>query len=505
MKDGFKGFYNPGGEDIKGIWNSKETIFVFDTNVYLNIYSYAEKTKDDLFSVLDRIKSNLWVPNHVALEYQKRRLDVMDKERENFTKINNVFKKFNTQINVEIIQTLGIEKKMPALHDSLSDFLIKFNELTDVFLKGVFEEQRKLKPDVRSSDDIRKRLDSILSGKIGKPFNQEELNSIYEEGEVRFANKIPPGFRDAGKGGDSSDFNYLGVDYKRKFGDLIIWKQLINESLKNEINNVIFITDDKKNDWWYSVGDKTIGPQERLQSEFYMATGVDSFKMYDTVDFLKDAVICLGTEVDEKSFDDVKKATSSVAMEVLKSSAAGSVSDYDLKYPDKSYYSVGYNDSYEKGSEDKAATNSLNLESLEREENLRRAGLVMESYREREEAARRFGLESIRDWEEKIRRASLGMESYRELDEIRRRRDFESLREYEEKIRRSNIAMEGLAGYEELSRRGLDKYREHNDRNEEGRFSTSDDFDEKNKENHRKLSKREPEDKHLKNTEEGDE
>ncbi|WP_423788070.1 PIN-like domain-containing protein, partial [Klebsiella pneumoniae] len=66
-------------------------MFVFDTNVYLNFYSYDEKTKSDLFSILDKIKNNIWVPNHVALEYQRRRLDVIDKERENFTKITNVF------------------------------------------------------------------------------------------------------------------------------------------------------------------------------------------------------------------------------------------------------------------------------------------------------------------------------------------------------------------------------------------------------------------------------
>ena len=51
MKDGFKGFYTPDSNALRDIWSSHETIFVFDTNVYLNIYSYAEKTKEDLFSI----------------------------------------------------------------------------------------------------------------------------------------------------------------------------------------------------------------------------------------------------------------------------------------------------------------------------------------------------------------------------------------------------------------------------------------------------------------------
>ncbi|MBN3129628.1 hypothetical protein H4F63_19690 [Pectobacterium brasiliense] len=149
----------------------------------------------------------------------------------------------------------------------------------------------------------------MLSGKIGNPFSQDELDAIYIEGEIRFSQKIPPGFRDASKGSDLSDFTYLNLNYKRKFGDLIIWKQLINESAKEEIENVIFVTDDKKNDWWYGVGDKIIGPQEKLQSEFYANTNVNNFKMYDTGDFLRDAIEYLGTTVNEKSLDDVKQVS----------------------------------------------------------------------------------------------------------------------------------------------------------------------------------------------------
>nr|WP_015060901.1 PIN-like domain-containing protein [Rahnella sp. WMR114]CAZ68156.1 hypothetical protein [Rahnella sp. WMR114] len=143
MKDGFKGFYTPNEVDLKSTWASDKTIFVFDTNVFLNIYSYVEGTKEDLFSVFEKIKNRLWMPNHVALEYQKRRLDIIDRERENLSKITNVFNKFNNQINFDIIQSLGIEKKLPELFTSLNLFLNKFNELTYDFTSGVLEEQKK--------------------------------------------------------------------------------------------------------------------------------------------------------------------------------------------------------------------------------------------------------------------------------------------------------------------------------------------------------------------------
>ncbi|CRX53807.1 Uncharacterised protein [Yersinia enterocolitica] len=494
MKDGFKGFYNPNGAVLEAIWNSQNTIFVFDTNVYLNIYSYAEKTKLDLFSVLEKIKKNLWVPNHVALEYQKRRLDVIDRERGNFTKITNVFNKFNNQINVEIIQNLGIEKKLPDLHKSLDDFLLKFNSLCDDFVKGVFEEQKKLKPDVRSSDEIRKKLDSILSGKVGQSFTQSELDEIYEEGEVRFANKIPPGFKDAGKDGDSSDFTYMSLNYKRKFGDFIIWKQLIKEASKVEIKNVVFITDDKKNDWWYGVGDKIIGPQEKLQSEFYSLTGVDTFKMYDTVDFLKDAVVYLGTKVDEKSFDDVKKTSSSVIINSASTDTSDLIGGHTVTSNNNA------SDEIDNSKESEMEDGVPLKEYLDIHETIR-LSLGFESLREQEEAIRRsLGYDSIREQEEAIRR-SLGVESLRKREEaIRRSLGVESLRKREEAIRRS-LGVESLRKREEAIKRSLSDLERSLGYKDEMKTASSDEADIHLKESHKHSSKKNNADDNDQNSE----
>ena len=460
MKDGFKGFYTPGGDDLDSVWNSEHTIFVFDTNVYLNIYSYAEETKADLFSVLDKIKKKLWVPNHVALEYQKRRLDVIDRERGTFTKITNVFNKFNNQINVEIIQSLGIEKKLPALHKSLADFMFDFNGLCDDFVSGALEEQKKLKPDVRSGDEIRKKLDVILSGKIGQPFTQEELDEIYLEGEDRFLKKIPPGFKDASKGGDLSDFSYMGANYKRKFGDLIIWKQLIIEASKEEVKNVVFITDDKKNDWWYGVGDKIIGPQERLQSEFYSLTKVDNFKMYDTVDFLKDAVSYLGTKVDEKSFDDVKKSSANINIPISSSDASEVIDDY--------HFVPKINSSDESGSGERIEkVRSIPLTGYRAvQESVRQSGMGLGDYRSGEEAIRKavIGLEGYYAHEEAIRKAALGLEGYRAREEAMRQAGIglEGHRTWEEAMRQAGIGLESHHAREEAMRQagiGLESHR----------------------------------------------
>ena len=89
MKDFFKGFYNPTDELLEEAWGSDGTLFVFDTNVLLNLYGYAEQTRDDFFDLLDSLGDKIWVPFHVGLEYQRRRLEVIRDEKAIFNKIND--------------------------------------------------------------------------------------------------------------------------------------------------------------------------------------------------------------------------------------------------------------------------------------------------------------------------------------------------------------------------------------------------------------------------------
>lgn len=68
--------------------------------------------------------------------------------------------------------------------------------------------------------------------------SQEEIFKWCEEGQNRYKKEIPPGFKDA-----------KNKDGVRKYGDLIIWKELLKFACKQE-QDVIFITDDVKADWW---------------------------------------------------------------------------------------------------------------------------------------------------------------------------------------------------------------------------------------------------------------
>ena len=47
-----------------------------------------------------------------------------------------------------------------------------------------------------TNDEVFRRLLDLFDGKVGKPFSVEEKLNIEQEGEKRYASKIPPGYRD---------------------------------------------------------------------------------------------------------------------------------------------------------------------------------------------------------------------------------------------------------------------------------------------------------------------
>ena len=69
---------------------------------------------------------------------------------------------------------------------------------------------------------------------------------------------------------------------------------------------VIFITDDRKEDWWLERNGKTIGPRPELLEEFLSKTG-QSFYMYRPQQFLLYSKDKLGSTVSDNTIEEVKE------------------------------------------------------------------------------------------------------------------------------------------------------------------------------------------------------
>jgi hypothetical protein len=169
-----------------------------------------------------------------------------------------------------------------------------------------------------TSDEILEFVEKIFNGRTGRPLDDAVVTALVTEGETRYKNDIPPGYKDGKK--DASGDPY------RKFGDLIVWRQLIQQA-KQDQKPVFFVTDDKKEDWWLEHFGRTIGPRTELRDEF-IAEVKKEFWMYTVDKFIEEAARVSNTRVSEKVIAEI--------IEVRQEVEAERVADSSPAYPFKS-------------------------------------------------------------------------------------------------------------------------------------------------------------------------
>ena len=187
--------------------------------------------------------------------------------------------------------------------------LSTFDETIGAFFEriGRFEKEHI---DVHSDDVLLERITDILDGRIGPAPSKEELTTITSWAERRFSVGMPPGYEDKGKDGSKSPaYTYGGRTYEAKYGDAIIWWQILEFAKTQKPDGLIFVTDDAKPDWWNIVsssGPKTIGPRQELIDEMATVGTVERFWMYSTYRFLDNAKVGIGSTVSSETIRRVK-------------------------------------------------------------------------------------------------------------------------------------------------------------------------------------------------------
>jgi len=230
--------------------------------------------------VLDSIKDRLWLPHRAADEFFRRRLKVIGAQERTY---DDTIKQIS-----QLEDNLENSRQHPFVSDaSMSETTKLFKKLKGELSKGKKRHSKRIK-----DDEIQNAVAGLFEGRVGEPYDTERLAGVYKEGESRYAQKIPPGFKD-----DQKD--------NGKYGDLLIWFQII-EYAKEKEKGIVFITDDNKEDWWEKYYEKrTVGPHPKLVEEFREKTK-QSFYMYQSDRFMKFAEEYLKQKVDDKTVDEIK-------------------------------------------------------------------------------------------------------------------------------------------------------------------------------------------------------
>lgn len=251
---------------IDEIW--RKGLFVFDTNVLLDLFRLPPDGQASLLSAFEQLKDRLWMPNQIRKEFskdisaliakQKLLSEELTKSLDKATPNLSKFKK-HLWIDVSAIIREYEEAKKKALQ------LVKANR------KKVIGKEKPNDYYERLCIELSEKLDLIFSGKEGKAYSIDQYLQKIQLAKLRFEEKIPPGFEDS------------NTKTENVYGDAIIWYQML-EYAKATQCPMFFITEDRKPDWM-----ERNKPHPSLRAEFLETTG-QPFWSYNFENFHKEGV-----------------------------------------------------------------------------------------------------------------------------------------------------------------------------------------------------------------------
>ena len=291
MKEQFLGWYRRTPEQLSAVWDA--AVFVPDANILLHCLRHPENVRDQLLRLFGVLRDSLWIPYQVGLEFHRNRLDVEFGSRDEYDRVAVDCTAALERVRERLRQlrahpVIDVERELAALNRFVTAFQTRLHA------------DKKNHPTQAIAEAL-DRLTDLFEGRVGEKWQPDQLKALKKEGEERYANKIPPGYKDSRK--DAGQYG--------KYGDLIIWKDMIGKA-KEEQRPVVFISDDAKEDWWWIHRGEKLGPRPELIQEFNECAG-QSFHIYQFTQFLRIAAdrhpeIEAGVTEIEKSVRDDEQA-----------------------------------------------------------------------------------------------------------------------------------------------------------------------------------------------------
>lgn len=301
MKKVFPEFYHPDQDEFKNLWDHSH--FVFDANTLLNLYMYSSDTLEDFWKIFDAIAERIWLSYQAGYEFHLNRPSRIRKQQTLFEQTIKSLSAISDEAKGNLEKIFDSARDHPSIRRD--EILKKVSDFFDSLIREIKGKEEDYPDLLKTEDKILSKLSELFDDKIGDKLNDKDLNQIYKSGEERYKKNIPPGFADDKEKDDI-----------KKFGDLVIWNELMRFSKREDIKSVIFITDDLKEDWWRIASGRTIGPHHELIKEFKEETGKDYYQC-NSEQFLKFAKRNL-IDVSEDSISEAKRVSKSFNERELK-------------------------------------------------------------------------------------------------------------------------------------------------------------------------------------------
>ncbi len=287
----------------------KDAIFVFDTSTLLNFILLFHANRENIYNdIFSKLKGRLWITNHAEYEYLKNFSKVLNQPRSSYKSIQYSILSAGSVKGMEETYRKKKEELVNAnKHPFFDDTAFaKMDQAFDAFIKAHQEFEKHIGEQINVQVDEhfeKMKEDNLLKFfEVSEGSSFKEIVEIVKEGEIRYRHKIPPGYMD-------DNDKEKGFE---KYGDLIVWKQMIALAEK-EKRTILFVTDDEKEDWWIlNSKDKSVSaPRHELIKEMKDEAGV-FYWSYTFGQFLSKAKDLLDVEVADETIENVTSVTSAL-------------------------------------------------------------------------------------------------------------------------------------------------------------------------------------------------
>jgi len=246
---------------------AEDCVFVLDTNVLLVPFHTSEKNLEDIRKILTQLKeeNRLFLPARAVREFANNRAG----------KLGELFLKLRQS-----------KANLNSGHFQLGDYPLLSNNVSFQNLQKNFEQIRALLKEAQKmfaslerdilawnwDDSVSALYKDIFTGDLIKEVQKSE-RALEDDLAFRIKYKVAPGYKDSNKPDDG-------------IGDLMIW-QTAMEIAKDQKKDLIIVSNDQKNDWFYKQDKEGLYPRYELFDEFRRFTGGGSMQIVNFTRFLE--------------------------------------------------------------------------------------------------------------------------------------------------------------------------------------------------------------------------
>lgn len=242
MKKHFPGFYPYNNQEMKDLLG-KSTI-VFGASVLLDLLKISYGM-DFLDIVNEKIGiERLWLPYDTAWLYHERLATVVDEQIKNVDSAASALNRLKA--------SFSDNGQHPYIPDTLK---VGFDNMMKK-IKDALDKDRNFLLGHLNNSDLRKRIDELFQGRIGEPYEQNQLEQLYQESEERHKQRRHPSI-------DFSSSKNIRIRHHR----LIVWKQ-IERYAQEEQKPIVLVLNRITPNWFFIYNDAMVRPHQNLINEF---------------------------------------------------------------------------------------------------------------------------------------------------------------------------------------------------------------------------------------------